>query len=201
MDEIPPYYSSFNRTKLFQSTGILPGDYRTIDKFINSYLSTESTHTIQDSVLQREIDLAEAWYWRARMQTVIDLKEENKENTEELENRRVPHALKKMVRDSDMVLELATKRGVELGLLENSNKFIEDFAVVVEPTDADDSAIDETMFVKYKSLDGREHNSLMDIAEARMMALAYATKKLGSWDESKMIKIGSINPLNVLWSP
>ncbi|OMJ22195.1 hypothetical protein AYI69_g5476 [Smittium culicis] len=221
-NEVPFYFSSFDRVKLFHSTGILPGDPSTIDSFVNSFMSIQTNFSINDSILKREIDLAEIWYWRSRMQVLIDLKDQlsqsNKNNTaptadnseklndifqQELENKKIPHSLRKTVKNSSFILESATKRAIELDLLKQD--ILSDFVVIVETRDnspdADQSSPPTEIPIPYEKLEKKDHDALMDIAEARMMAFAWATGKLESWDSEKMANIGSINPLNILWSP
>ncbi|OLY79645.1 hypothetical protein AYI68_g6158 [Smittium mucronatum] len=230
-NEVPQYFSSFDRVKLFQSTGILPGDPNTIDSFINSFMSTQGVFSIKNSILKREIDLAEIWYWRSRMQVLIDLKDQlakSGSNTtpdsssssnldsqnddvvqQQLENKRIPHSLRRSIKDSQAILEAATKRAIELGLLDQ--KIDSDFAVIVEtdvesPQSSQNSSNGNSnsrveIPIPYEKLEKKDHDALMDIAEARLMAFAWATGKLDAWDPKKMANIGSINPLNVLWSP
>ncbi|PWA01274.1 hypothetical protein BB558_002644 [Smittium angustum] len=221
-NEIPSYFSSFDRVLLFQSTGILPGDSKTIDSFINSYMSLQAKFSLEDTILKREIDIAEIWYWRARLQVLLDLKDqiikeqENKESgnekksniekiiEKELLKKNVPHSLRSIIKNSKGVLESATKRAIDLQLLSQSDT--EDFDIVIEVLDdqknhPNASSKPAETTIPYNKLEKKDHDALMDIAEARMMAFAWTTGKLDKWDPEKMLQVGSINPLNILWTP
>ncbi|PVV01349.1 hypothetical protein BB560_004235 [Smittium megazygosporum] len=222
--EIPPYYSNFNKMEVFNSTGILPGDPKTIDSFVNSFMAVQTNFSVNGDDLKREIDLAEAWYWRARVQSLIDMKHYILENEMKdikdksddipdqiirryMRERHIPLSLKPLVKNIDMILHSATKRGIEMGLLSQIND--EDFGIQVElfsaesPSDASEHPnIKKTpTLMNYSNLESKDHKALMNIAEGRMMAFAWATQKLDQWSIENMSKVGSVNPLNILWSP
>ncbi|PVU97446.1 hypothetical protein BB561_000552 [Smittium simulii] len=232
-NEIPHYFSNFDRVQLFQSTGILPGDTKTVDSFVNSYMSIQAKFTIENDILKKQMDLAEIWYWRARLQVLMDLRDDilineqkdldknnsdsnnsdqfeisNKRILEYLRAKNIPTSLRPIIKNIPDILHSATKRAIELGLLSQSTD--RDFGVLAEIIESTNPSGHhkknsedgkKESILKYADLDSKDHDALMNIAESRMMAFAWATGKIDKWSTEEMHNVGLINPLNVLWAP
>ncbi|KAJ1920128.1 hypothetical protein H4219_001501 [Mycoemilia scoparia] len=221
--KVPPYYSSFDRASIFQATGVMPADPSTIDTFVNSYLSPQSHHLLDDASLKREIDIAEAWNWRARAQVIMDLRDQIIEEAKEksgsakssdiadeetivdrmMREKRIPQSLRGMVKNISQVMKSATSRAIEKEIIKEA--IDDDFGIVVElkPEEMPEGASpsDREVLIPYSKLEGKNHESLRKISEARLFAFAWSTSKIEEWDIGKMVEILSINPVSSIWAP
>ncbi|KAJ2060867.1 hypothetical protein GGI17_003485 [Coemansia sp. S146] len=205
---IPAYYSNFDRARLFQSSGIMPADPSTVEKFVGPFMSSQ--HTVEAQQLQREVDVAEAWVWRARAQVLLGLREEidsakssslsSSDQDSPLETtlraKHIPHNLRKMAADMPKTIPLAAKRAHARGLVDSLEGG--DFAIAVEMK-GDSDAI--TTSVPYANLDQQHLDAIRKIAESRFLAFAWSLEKVGDWDISKIGELVSINPISSVWTP
>ncbi|KAJ2004894.1 hypothetical protein GGI04_002441 [Coemansia thaxteri] len=208
---IPAYYSSFDRARLFQSTGIMPADPTTVEKFVDPFMSSHMRQTVDASQLQHEVDIAEAWVWRARAQVLLTLREELAKETEAdssskvsdtpvqaaLRSKHIPHSLRRMAADLPKTIPLAAKRAHAKGLVKAVED--DDFAITVELKDT--AGQHKSALVPYSSLDQDHLDSIRKIAESRFLAFAWSLGKADSWDVEKVGEIVSINPLSSMWTP
>ncbi|KAJ2056779.1 hypothetical protein GGH13_007473, partial [Coemansia sp. S155-1] len=188
---IPAYYSNFDRAKLFQSSGIMPADPSTVEKFVGPFMSSQ--HTIEAQQLQREVDVSEAWVWRARAQVLLGLREEidsakstlsgDQESPLEttLRAKHIPNSLRKMAADMPKTIPLAAKRAHARGLVESLEGG--DFAIAVE-LKGDSDAV--TTSVPYANLDQQHLDAIRKIAESRFLAFAWSLEKASDWDIGKV---------------
>ncbi|KAJ1922478.1 hypothetical protein IWQ60_006505 [Tieghemiomyces parasiticus] len=72
--DLPPYYEMFSRPLLFNTTGVLPAVPKTIHDFVGNAQHSHARRTPAE--VQRAIDVAEAWYWRAHAQRLLTTREE-----------------------------------------------------------------------------------------------------------------------------
>ncbi|KAJ2343206.1 hypothetical protein GGH92_005030, partial [Coemansia sp. RSA 2673] len=198
---IPAYYSNFDRAKLFQSSGIMPADPSTVEKFVGPFMSSQ--HTIEAQQLQREVDVSEAWVWRARAQVLLGLREEidsakstlsgDQESPLEttLRAKHIPNSLRKMAADMPKTIPLAAKRAHARGLVESLEGG--DFAIAVE-LKGDSDAV--TTSVPYANLDQQHLDAIRKIAESRFLAFAWSLEKASDWDIGKVGELVSINPIS-----
>ncbi|KAJ2047713.1 hypothetical protein GGI08_006195 [Coemansia sp. S2] len=203
---IPAYYSNFDRAKLFQSSGIMPADPSTVEKFVGPFMSSQ--HTIEAQQLQREVDVSEAWVWRARAQVLLGLREEidsakstlsgDQESPLEttLRAKHIPNSLRKMAADMPKTIPLAAKRAHARGLVESLEGG--DFAIAVE-LKGDSDAV--TTSVPYSNLDQQHLDAIRKIAESRFLAFAWSLEKASDWDIGKVGELVSINPISSVWTP
>ncbi|KAJ1888882.1 hypothetical protein GGI09_003271 [Coemansia sp. S100] len=203
---IPAYYSNFDRAKLFQSSGIMPADPSTVEKFVGPFMSSQ--HTIEAQQLQREVDVSEAWVWRARAQVLLGLREEidsakstlsgDQESPLEttLRAKHIPRSLRKMAADMPKTIPLAAKRAHARGLVESLEGG--DFAIAVE-LKGDSDAV--TTSVPYANLDQQHLDAIRKIAESRFLAFAWSLEKASDWDIGKVGELVSINPISSVWTP
>ncbi|KAJ2704551.1 hypothetical protein FB645_003201 [Coemansia sp. IMI 203386] len=210
---IPPYHSSFDRARLFQGTGILPIDPSTVEKFVSPYMSLQTHHSVDEGQLQREIDAAEAWLWRARAQAILGLRDEialaksQEENQSQedsplesaLREKRIPHALRKMAADMPKNIPLAAKRALAKGIISQTEG--DDFSIAVEMKGAASGEPAKTMSVPYSNLDENHHDAIRRIAESRFLAFAWSLGKAKDWDVDQINQMTSINPINAIWTP
>ncbi|KAI7826349.1 hypothetical protein BX661DRAFT_183831 [Kickxella alabastrina] len=208
---IPPYFSNFDRARLFQTTGIQPIDPSTIEKFVDPFMSSQTHQSIDRKQLQHEVNVAEAWFWRARAQVLLGLRDEiartdaQKTQTGEdslletvLRTKHIPHSLRKMANDIPKNIPLAAQRALAKGIISDVEG--DDFAITVEMKGADNGSA-KSMAVPYSNLDENHLDSIRKIAESRFLAFAWSLGKASEWDADKIGELVSINPINALWTP
>ncbi|KAJ2722415.1 hypothetical protein GGI07_003313 [Coemansia sp. Benny D115] len=208
---IPPYFSSFDRARLFQNTGIRPIDPSTIENFVSPFTSLQIHQTLDKKQLQHEVDTAEAWFWRARAQVLLGLRDEiAKEESEKsgaseetpvetvLRTKRIPHSLRKMANELPKTIPLAAQRALAKGIIGGAEA--NDFAIVVEMKGSEEGQV-KTMNVPYSNLDEQHLDAIRKIAESRFLAFAWALEKVGEWDADNVGELMSINPINAIWTP
>ncbi|KAJ1663546.1 hypothetical protein IW140_004833 [Coemansia sp. RSA 1813] len=210
--KIPPYYSNFDRARLFQGTGIMPAEPSTVEKFVDPFMSPQTHQSLDMKQLQHEIDVAEAWLWRARAQVLLGLRndlemakqQKSTTGTDEespaetaLRTKHIPHSLRKMARDIPKTIPLAAAQARDKGLvgaLEGN-----DFAIVVELKDKDASTTTTTT-VPYVNLDSNHQDAIRKIAESRFFAFAWAVGKADKWNADAVSELVSINPISSVWT-
>ncbi|KAJ1719354.1 hypothetical protein LPJ53_005875 [Coemansia erecta] len=208
---IPPYYSNFDRARLFQSTGILPIDPSTVEKFVNQFMSSQTHQTLDSQQLQHEVDISEAWFWRARAQVLLGLQDEIKRADslkaecgktspldDALKAKHIPHALRKMAAEMPKSIPLAARRALAKGIIKEVEA--DDFAISVEMKSSESDA-PRTVSVPYSNLDENHHDAIRKIAEARFLAFAWSLGKTKDWDADQVGEMVSINPINAIWTP
>ncbi|KAJ2489564.1 hypothetical protein IWW37_003910 [Coemansia sp. RSA 2050] len=207
---IPAYYSNFDRAQLFQSTGIKPADPSTVDNFVGPFMSLQTQHTAGIQQVQREVDVAEAWVWRARTQVLLGLREEidrakgslpspsDQDSPLEttLRAKHIPHSLRKMAADMPRTIPLAAKRAHSRGLVDSLEGG--DFAITVEIKGDTDA---KTTNVPYANLDQQHLDAIRKIAESRFLSFAWSLEKVSDWDIDKIGELVSINPISSVWTP
>ncbi|KAJ2080135.1 hypothetical protein H4R24_003303 [Coemansia sp. RSA 988] len=212
---ILPYYSSFDRARLFRNTGIMPADPSTIEKFVDAFMSSQIRQHVDAQQLQNAVNTSEAWIWRARAQVLLGLREEivnpatDQSTSEEetaleaaLRTRHIPPSLRKIAVDLPKTIPLAAKHSLDKGLIGNIEG--DDFGIVVEMKETVDQAPasqPRTATVPYQNLDSNHLDALRKIAESRFMAFAWSLEKIDAWDIEKTGELLSINPINAIWTP
>ncbi|KAJ2852081.1 hypothetical protein IWW36_000660 [Coemansia brasiliensis] len=209
---IPAYYSNFDRARLFQNSGILPADPSTIEKFVDSFMSSQIHQTFDHQQLQHAVDVSEAWMWRARAQVLLGLRDEivkaDQKNEQEntpleaaLRARHIPHSLRKMTADLPKTIPLAAQQAFDKGILAELEG--NDFAIAVEMKEDSGNSSGQRKIanVPYPNLDSDHLDSLRKIAESRFLAFAWALSKIDDWDVEKTSELVSINPINAIWTP
>ncbi|KAJ2807201.1 hypothetical protein H4R21_000574 [Coemansia helicoidea] len=210
---IPPYYSSFDRAQLFQSTGVMPADPSTIERFVESSAQAPARAYIDAQQLQHAVGVSEAWIWRARAQVLLGLRDEisganakpsaaGEEAPADaaLRRQRVPHGLRKMAADLPRTIPLAAQRAHERGLVDRVEG--NDFGIAVEvATDGPAAGGTTPATVPYRGLDTEHQEALRKIAESRFLAFAWALGKIDEWDPDRTCDLLSINPISAIWTP
>ncbi|TPX65023.1 hypothetical protein SpCBS45565_g05458 [Spizellomyces sp. 'palustris'] len=186
VDGIPRYHVTFPHELLFQATAIVPAFPATVRDFIEYFSAGEGQkpgHIVSENDLREAINRAEAWYWRARAQIVLDLKESLNGDTEEIKEarRKIPHGLRQILQNIDEAVGAASARATADGLIDESV--------------ADDFGVDGTA---YRSLRGDQLRDVVDIAEFRLGALSWLT---GNDWEFERGELKFIHPLGSLWAP
>ncbi|KAJ2898724.1 hypothetical protein IWW38_001272 [Coemansia aciculifera] len=204
---IPAYYSNFDRARLFQSTGIMPADPSTVNVFVSQFKSQQPQHSAD--TLQREVDIAEAWVWRARAQVLLGLRKDigsaaissQTDSDSPLEaalrDKHIPSSLRKLATDMPKTIPLAAKRAHAKGLVEALEGG--DFAIAVELKGGDSNS--KPVYVPYANLDKEHLDAIRKIAESRFLGFAWALEKVGDWDIDRIGELVSINPISSLWTP
>ncbi|KAJ2454686.1 hypothetical protein GGI03_006539, partial [Coemansia sp. RSA 2337] len=156
----------------------------------------------------REVDVSEAWVWRARAQVLLGLREEidsakstlsgDQESPLEttLRAKHIPNSLRKIAADMPKTIPLAAKRAHARGLVESLEGG--DFAIAVE-LKGDSDAV--TTSVPYANLDQQHLDAIRKIAESRFLAFAWSLEKASDWDIGKVGELVSINPISSVWTP
>ncbi|KAJ2120898.1 hypothetical protein IW147_004687 [Coemansia sp. RSA 720] len=192
----------------------MPADLSTIEKFIDSFMSSQIHQIFDKQQLQCAVDTSEAWIWRARAQVLLGLRDEISRtdakpsgNTQDfpleakLRAQNIPHSLRKMAADLPKTIPLAAQRAHEKGIIgEVVPGYFDDFGVVMKienndvPTEQRRSAT-----VPYSFLDPDHLDALRKIAESRFLAFAWALGKIDKWCPEKASELVPINPVNAIW--
>ncbi|KAJ2551685.1 hypothetical protein EV175_003598 [Coemansia sp. RSA 1933] len=220
--KIPPYYSNFDRARLFQGTGIMPADPSTVERFVDPFMASQTHQTLDVNQLQHEIDVSEAWLWRARAQVLLGLRKDlemaeqqqpqqsatgiGEETPSEtiLRTKHIPHSLRRMARDMPKTIPVAATQARDKGLVDALEG--NDFAIAVElkgnGTDnaTASSAASTTTNVPYANLDSNHQDAIRKIAESRFFAFAWAVSKANKWNPDTVSELVSINPISSVWA-
>ncbi|KAI8323559.1 hypothetical protein GQ54DRAFT_103952 [Martensiomyces pterosporus] len=216
---IPAYYSNFDRARLFQGTGIMPADPSSIEKYVDPFMSPHTHQSLDAKQLGHEVDVAEAWYWRARAQVLLNLRDEIQRAEESaqagggadaksseatplesaLHMKHIPHSLRKMANDLPKTIPLASKRAHAKGIIASIENG--DFGIAVEMKDSDEGSHPKTTTVPYTSLSPEHLDAIRKIAESRFLAFAWSLGKVDQWDTDEIGNLVSINPISSLWTP
>ncbi|KAJ1957045.1 hypothetical protein EC988_001034 [Linderina pennispora] len=207
--QIPAYYNNFDRANVFRATGIQPAQPQSIAQFVDSFMAPQQHLNVDQKLLQREIDIAEAWSWRARAQALLQLRAEIARTEqghdqaplqEAMRAKRIPQSLKKIAKELPNTIPAAARRAFERGIIDGLEN--DDFAITVELKEGkDQDGRPATTTVPYTHLDSAHHDAIRKIADARLMAFAWSVDKLDQWDQDKMAEITSINPIVSIWTP
>ncbi|KAJ3178135.1 hypothetical protein HDU85_005660 [Gaertneriomyces sp. JEL0708] len=186
VDGIPRYHTMFPRELLFQATAIVPAFPHTVTDFIEYFTNGEGAkehHRVSDEELREAVNRAEAWYWRAKAQVVLDLKENLKGDSEEVKTAKskIPSGLRTVMANLDTALQQASERAVADGLIDEAAE--KDFGV--------DG-------VAYRNLDDHAIRDLSDISEYRLSALSWLAGR--DWDFERG-ELQFLNQLGSLWQP
>ncbi|KAJ3152081.1 hypothetical protein HDU86_005926 [Geranomyces michiganensis] len=183
---LPKFHVRFPQETLFQATAIVPAFPATVSSFVEYFDSGEGSkpeHIITPEEMRNAVNTAEAWYWRARAQVVLDLKESLEGDSEDIKEARkkIPSALKNVMANLDQALAQASIRA-------SADGYIDEVA-------GDDFGVDG---VPYKKLDDHAIRDLNDISEHRLAALGWMAGR--DWDFIKG-EVPFIHPLGSLWTP
>lgn len=209
---IPPYYSHFDRARLFQNSGIMPAQPSTIEKFVDPFMSSQTKQSLDTEQLQHQVDVAEAWVWRARAQVLLDLRqdltkqhssslEKSKEETPAeatLKAKHVPHSLRKLADGIPKIIPRAAQSAHAKKLIQSIES--DDYAIAVEMKN-DKDPLSSTTQVPYTHLEAEHLDAIRKISESRFLALAWSVGRVSVWDTDKLGDIESINTINALWTP
>ncbi|KAK9767102.1 hypothetical protein K7432_003368 [Basidiobolus ranarum] len=190
--EIPQYNHYFPRFKLFQSTGIMPAHPQSITEFLR-YMSMEGKSRSPPAV-QREINIAEAWYWRSRAQALLAIRPIifPDHSCSSSPPPKIPKQLKDMIQQMPEAIAQASVRAQESQLISKvkDNDFGVDLGGIEE---------EGTGIVAYKDLPSEQHEQMKMLAEYRMLAFGWLTGR-ADWDADTN-ELGYINPISAIWAP
>ncbi|KAJ3023558.1 hypothetical protein HKX48_002431 [Thoreauomyces humboldtii] len=187
IDGVPRYHVRFPQELLFQATAIVPAFPATITGFLEFFSTGEGSsspsHRLEEQEFRGAINTAEAWYWRARAQVVLDLRESLKGDSDDVKEARkkIPSGLKTIMSNMDTALSQASIRASTDGYIE---------AIVGEDFGVDGTA--------YRDLDDHMIRDTNDIAENRLAALSWLAGR--EWDFERG-EVAFIHPLGSLWHP
>ncbi|KAJ2904447.1 hypothetical protein GGI21_004291 [Coemansia aciculifera] len=185
----------------------MPADPSTVNVFVSQFKSQQPQHSAD--TLQREVDIAEAWVWRARAQVLLGLRKDigsaaissQTDSDSPLEaalrDKHIPSSLRKLATDMPKTIPLAAKRAHAKGLVEALEGG--DFAIAVELKGGDSNS--KPVYVPYANLDKEHLDAIRKIAESRFLGFAWALEKVGDWDIDRIGELVSINPISSLWTP
>jgi hypothetical protein len=173
---------------------ILPAFPNTITSFLEYYGNGEMIDSSNDC-LKKEINRAEAWFWRSRAQIILDLKTSLGNDRKKIDE--LPIGLKQgscvlelVMRNIEEAIKVGTIRGVEEGLVESSVD--DDFGVFGK-------AYKDLGKLSKSCLDDHDIRDLNSIAESRLATLAWLVGRQ-EW-EYEPGELKFINPMGSLWSP
>ncbi|KAI9145378.1 hypothetical protein BKA69DRAFT_1015966, partial [Paraphysoderma sedebokerense] len=201
-NSIPPFYVPFDKQSLFQASKIIPAQSESINNFINRYQNQTYDPLLRSNVeVQQAVNCSEAWYWRARSQTILGLRDvftstcdpEVKQHYQKL-----PKALKDMMNNIDTAILYATTRGLEDKLIEQAVD--NDFGVCFDSDTGEEIRDSESRTWKaYRDCTPEELKMMREIAESRLLSFGWLFGR-ADWDADKD-NLGYINPVSSLWSP
>ncbi|KAJ3301417.1 hypothetical protein HDV03_000863 [Kappamyces sp. JEL0829] len=188
--EIPAYDDYFPREAAYTATAIVPAFPQTIDSFLEYFSSGEGTsadHFVTPADLKREIDIAEAWVWRAKAQKVLDLKL-SLSDTDSLDVqvalKKIPKQLKTVMEGIQEAIALGAERAQADGLL---------LSVV-------DGDFGLSSGKKYSEADDHQIRDMGRVAESRLAALGWMCGSHKDWEWTEG-ELQFVNPLGSLWTP
>ncbi|KAI8816240.1 uncharacterized protein EV422DRAFT_623603 [Fimicolochytrium jonesii] len=195
VDGVPRYHMPFPREVLYEATAIVPAFPTTVATFLEYFTNGEGakeSHRVTEDELRTAINKAEAWYWRARAQVVLDLRESLKGDSEEQKaaRKKIPSALHTVMSNLDSALTQASIRAT-------TDHLIDETISVTQPGSPEmtDFGVDGT---PYRALDDHALREANDIAEYRLAALGWLTGR--EWDFQRG-EVPFIHPLGSLWTP
>ncbi|TPX53779.1 hypothetical protein PhCBS80983_g06159 [Powellomyces hirtus] len=186
LNSLPKFHVRFSQELLFQSTAIVPAFPTTITSFLQYFDSGEGSkpsHIVTPDELRSAVNTAEAWYWRARAQIVLDLKESLEGDSEDIKaaRKKIPSGLKTIMANLDQALSQASIRA-------SADGYIDEIV-------GEDFGVDG---VAYRKLDDHGIRDMSDISEYRLAALSWLCGR--DW-EFKRGEVPFIHPLGSLWAP
>ncbi|KAK5667449.1 hypothetical protein QVD99_006045 [Batrachochytrium dendrobatidis] len=186
--EIPEPPQSFPHEQLYQATAIIPGFPNTIDMFLDYFTTGEgskASHIISKTDFEAVVDKTEAWYWRSKAQTVLELKRGLQSDSPEITQARqkVTAGLRAVMENIEKAISQASQRALADGLISKSVN--DDFCV------GNNTA--------YKDMDDHGLRDLERMSAARLAALGWLVG-IEEWDYDPS-NVKFINPLGSLWKP
>ncbi|ORX91028.1 hypothetical protein K493DRAFT_229051 [Basidiobolus meristosporus CBS 931.73] len=190
--EIPSYNHYFPRSKLFQSTGIMPAHSQSISEFLR-YMTMEGKPRSPPAV-HREINIAEAWYWRSRAQALLSIRPIIFPDSccNSTPPPKIPKQLKDMIEHIPEAIAQASARAHESQLVARVKN--DDFGVDLGGIEEEGTGV-----VAYKDLPPEQHEQMKMLAEYRMLAFGWLTGR-ADW-EADTSELGYINPISAIWAP
>ncbi|KAI9033137.1 hypothetical protein DFJ74DRAFT_150236 [Hyaloraphidium curvatum] len=197
---VPPYWEPFERKELFQATGIQPSVPDSVSRFLDGRVHAfRPAGDIADA-----LRTAEVWYWRARAQSVWELKRDVLEpsaadSDPELEakrkeaRKRIPKALKDVANGIEGAIGQAAVRCAEDGLI--PREVGGDYGVQVAGT-GEAGTGGASAWARYSELDQASIDKLREIAEYRCSALGWLAGH--EWDNDG--NLAFVSPLSI-WQP
>ncbi|KAJ3368277.1 hypothetical protein GGF31_006508 [Allomyces arbusculus] len=191
---VPPYYRPFPMVDLLSATGIVPAEPKTIESFLG-----RAHQLVPEPALVAALNQAEAWYWRARAQVLLKLKEAiDDPSCDSSDIKKLPKALRDMTKHIDVTLLYATSRSLQDGLIDKA--LLDDFAIPADLTSADAPATNaDAGWKRYLDATDDEAAQLRVIAEDRLAALAWVMAGR-EWDAPRD-EVSFVNPMSSLWQP
>ncbi|KAI9190176.1 hypothetical protein H9P43_001609 [Blastocladiella emersonii ATCC 22665] len=188
--KIPAYYNTFDMQGALQSTGIVPANVKTIEDFL------ARSHVVRpEAELAAALNSAEAWYWRARAQVLLSLKEALEDpSCDSSDANKIPRAVRDMAKKIDVSIMYAASRSLEDGLI--SEAVGDDFGIPSRVEGADDSA---PAWKRYADGTPEEWAGMRLIAENRMAAFGWLMAGR-EWDISRD-EIAFVNHMSSIWQP
>eukprot|EP00842_Homolaphlyctis_polyrhiza_P001375 jgi/Hompol1/2238/HPOL_002160-RA len=185
--DIPQYPDRFPSEQLYKTTAIIPAFPQTIDLFVEYFTSGEGSkenHIVARGEFETAINRAEAWYWRSRAQTVLELKLGLQGDSEQVRQarKRIPSGLRNVMDSIERAISQASQRALADGHI----------AAIID----DDFGVGS---VGFRNLDDHALRDMDRMTETRLAALAWLAGA-ADW-EFVTGEVQFINPLGSLWSP
>lgn len=199
--KIPPYTVPFEREELFQAMGIQPSQPETVGRFLQGRV-----HKLRSNDdIANALRTAEAWYWRARAQSVWELKKnlldpltDSSQFDAEVEakkkeaRKKIPKGLKDIASGIEGAIAQAAIRCAEDGLVEG--ELGGDYAVrATTPSSSAGEGAEE--WIRYSDMDPAALDQAREIADNRCSALGWLTGN--EWDYASNLSF--VNPVSSIW--
>jgi hypothetical protein len=192
-----------------KSTSIVPAHPSTITGFLEYFKDghgSKADHFIDSEALKKEINICEAWFWRAKAQKVLDLKSSLAQDVldNELARKKIPRDLQKVLDGIEEAIGMGAERALAEGFI---NQVVDnDFAIVAglttssPPQETPPSSTDQIQYKKYALASDHQIRDMGRVAEARLAALGWFAGIRPEWEWTEG-QLHFINPLGSLWSP
>ncbi|RKO99604.1 hypothetical protein CXG81DRAFT_27652 [Caulochytrium protostelioides] len=208
LDRFPSPHRAFPRDLLFRTSGIVPAHVDTLTGFTDYFATGAGAqgHVQPTHAVQAAANAVEAWWWRAKAQTVLEMKlaVEDAKHQDAAQyaafKKSIPSGLVRVMQSIEQAIELAATRSLAEGYIQLVVD--KDFGVPADtPADngagaaADDDA--PPAYVAYRAAPAHRLWELEMQSATRLRALGWY-RGLTGWDTGE---VKPLNVMNAVWAP
>jgi len=160
-----------------------------LDYFTHGQGFATPDHFISDDELLKEIQIGEAWLWRARAQRVLNLKQDLAllpEEERKTQLKKIPNALRNVMEQIEDAIALGSERAKEEGL-------------ITQVADGDFGILNDGK-TRYADAGDHQLREMGRVAEARIACLGWLSGKNDPFDYVEG-QVQFINPMGSIWAP
>ncbi|KAI9220544.1 hypothetical protein BC828DRAFT_383261 [Blastocladiella britannica] len=203
---MPAYYTRFDMPQVLSAARISPSHPASIAAFLEA-AEMGRVPVRPDAELTHALNASEAWYWRARAQVLLALKEAvDDPSCDSADARKLPKALRDMAGRIDVSIQYAATRSLNDNLITKSLNG--DFAIPdtssappTPTTTAGDSTTkaEVTAWKPYSLATETEWDRMKLISENRLASFGWLLSDR-DWDVSRD-EVGFVNHMSSIWQP